>query len=70
MEELLKWVTNEWSFIRAWSNDKGVARVAKFGANNRMHSDSKKRHSSFLVALHFASGDAERYTQKVLNEYP
>lgn len=28
--------------------------------NNRMHSDSKKRRSSFLVALHFAAGDAGR----------
>ncbi len=38
----------------------GVARVDKFGANNRMHSDSKKRRSSFLVALLFAAGDARR----------
>jgi len=30
--------------------------------NNRMHSDSKKRRSSFLVALLFAAGDAKRYT--------
>jgi len=29
--------------------------------NKRMHSDSKKRHSSFLVALRFAVGDAKRY---------
>ena len=29
-------------------------------ANNRMHSDSKKRRSSFLVALLFAAGDAKR----------
>ena len=28
--------------------------------NNRMHSDSKKRRSSFLVALRFAAGDARR----------
>jgi hypothetical protein len=27
--------------------------------NNRMHSDSKKHGSSFLVALLFAAGDAE-----------
>ena len=37
----------------------GVARVDKFGANNRMHSDSKKRRSSFLVALLFAAGGCE-----------
>jgi hypothetical protein len=30
-------------------------------ANNRIHSDSKKRRSSFLVALLFAAGDARRY---------
>jgi hypothetical protein len=30
-------------------------------SNNRMHSDSKKRRSSFLVALLFAAGDAKRY---------
>jgi len=29
--------------------------------NKRMHADSKKRHSSFLVALLFAAGDAKRY---------
>ncbi len=29
--------------------------------NNRMHSDSKKRRSSFLVALLLAAGDAKRY---------
>jgi hypothetical protein len=28
--------------------------------NNRMHADSKKRRSSFLVALLFAAGDASR----------
>ena len=30
-------------------------------ANNHMHSDRKKRRSSFLVALLFAAGDAKRY---------
>jgi hypothetical protein len=43
----------------------GVARVAKVGPNNRMHSDSKKRRSSFLFALLFASGDAARYRPKL-----
>jgi len=28
--------------------------------NNRMHSDSKKHRSSFLVAVLFAAGDAKR----------
>lgn len=28
--------------------------------NNRIHADSKKRRSSFLVALLFAAGDAKR----------
>ncbi len=29
-------------------------------SNNRIHSDSKKQRSSFLVALLFAAGDAKR----------
>jgi hypothetical protein len=28
--------------------------------NNHMHSDSKKRRSSFLVSLLFAAGDVKR----------
>ncbi len=31
-------------------------------SNNRIHSDIKKRRSSFLVALLFAAGDAGRYS--------
>ncbi len=30
-------------------------------ANKHMHSDSKKRRSSFLVALLLAAGDVKRY---------
>jgi hypothetical protein len=30
------------------------------GANNYMHSDSKKRISSFFIALLFAAGDVRR----------
>jgi hypothetical protein len=29
-----------------------------------MHSDSKKRRASFLVALLFAAGDVRRYAQQ------
>jgi hypothetical protein len=39
--------------------------LPKWALNNRMHSDSKKRRSSFLFALLFASGDAERYRPKL-----
>ncbi len=40
----------------------------KFSAhNNRMHSDSKKRRSSFLVALLFAAGNARRYARRQQN---
>lgn len=35
----------------------------KIMANNRMHADSKKRRSSFLVALLFPAGDARRYAR-------
>ncbi len=30
-------------------------------ANNRIHSDSKKRRCPFLVAVLFAAGDAKRW---------
>ena len=36
-------------------------REEKIKYNNHMHSDSKKRRSSFLVALLFAAGDVRRY---------
>lgn len=36
----------------------------KIAANDRMHLDSKKRHS--LVALLFAAGDANRYVQRII----
>lgn len=35
--------------------------------NYRMHADSKKRRSSFLVALLFAAGDASRYAAILLS---
>jgi hypothetical protein len=33
-----------------------------------MHSDSKKRRSSFLIALLFAAGDLRRYVLKINEE--
>jgi len=41
---------------------KGLEKIA----NNHMHSDSKKRRSSYLVALLFAAGDVRRYAQNVV----
>ncbi|MBT9613156.1 MAG: hypothetical protein IV108_07820 [Burkholderiales bacterium] len=38
--------------------------MADMQSNNRMHSDSKKRRSSFLVALLFAAGDAKRWAPR------
>jgi len=35
----------------------------KLGANNCIHSDSRKHRSSFLVALLSAAGDADRYAK-------
>lgn len=39
----------------------GVARFDKLGANNRIHSDSKKQSDEERGAALFAAGDARRY---------
>lgn len=44
--------------MRMLSSEKNFSKRA----NNRMHSDGKKRRSSFLVAPFFAAGDAKRST--------
>jgi hypothetical protein len=38
--------------------------MASKAHNNHMHSDSKKRRSSFLGALLLAAGDVRRYASK------
>ncbi|MBL3601852.1 MAG: hypothetical protein JMN25_18660 [gamma proteobacterium endosymbiont of Lamellibrachia anaximandri] len=46
-----------------WFSCRGLAPhkfIPMLGVHNHMHSDSKKRRSSFLVALLFAAGDVRR----------